>query len=59
MGGADANPPDEFTANFEDTDQTMHPAHYLKVSANDDGSFTLFNSRTGATKSYRPRSNKS
>lgn len=59
MGGADANPPDEFTANFEDTNQTMHPAHYLKVSANDDGSFTLFNSRTGATKSYRPRSNKS
>ena len=52
MGGADGNPPDEFTANFEDTDNTTHAAHYLKVSASDDGSFSVFNSRTNATKTY-------
>ena len=55
MGGADGNPSDEFTANFEDTDNTMHAAHYLKVSAKADGSFTVFNSRTSATKSYAAR----
>jgi hypothetical protein len=33
----------------------MHAAHYLKVSAKDDGSFTMFNSRTGATKTYPVR----
>ena len=54
-GGADGNPPDEFTANFEDTDNTMHAAHYLKVSARDDGSFTVLNSRTGMTKAYGVR----
>ena len=55
MGGVEGNPPDEFSANFEDTDNTMHAAHYLKVSAKDDGSFTMFNSRTGATKTYPVR----
>ena len=55
MGGPDGNPPDEFTANFEDTDNTMHAAHYLKVSARDNGSFTMINSRTGATKAYPAR----
>lgn len=55
MGGTEGNPADEFSANLEDTDQTMHPAHYLMVSAKDDGSFTVFNSRTGATKSYPAR----
>lgn len=55
MGGVEGNPPDEFSANFEDTDNTMHAAHYLKVSAKDDGSFSMFNSRTGATKTYPVR----
>jgi hypothetical protein len=55
MGGVEGNPPDEFSANVEDTDNTMHAAHYLKVSAKDDGSFTMFNSRTGTTKTYRVR----
>jgi beta-lactamase superfamily II metal-dependent hydrolase len=55
MGGVDGNPPDAFTANVEDIDQTMHPAHYFKLAAKDDGSFTMFNSRTGATKSYSAR----
>jgi beta-lactamase superfamily II metal-dependent hydrolase len=55
MGGSDGNPPDDFSANFEDTDNTMHAAHYLKVAAKDDGSFTMFNSRTGVTKTYPVR----
>jgi competence protein ComEC len=55
MGGVDGNPADSFSANLEDTDNTMHPAHYLKVSAADDGSFTVFNSRTNETKRYSAR----
>jgi len=55
MGGADGNPADSFSANLEDTDNTMHLAHYLKVSATDDGSFTVFNSRTDDTKRYAAR----
>ena len=55
MGGADGNPADSFSANLEDTDNTMHPAHYLKVSAGDDGSFAVFNSRTNETKRYPAR----
>src|SRR5882672_9488485 len=38
-----------------DTDNTRHPAHYLKVSASDDGSFAVFNSRTNETKRYPAR----
>jgi competence protein ComEC len=55
MGGVEGNPADSFSANLEDTDNTMHPAHYLKVSAADDGSFTVFNSRTNETKRYVAR----
>ena len=55
MGGVDGNPADSFSANLEDTDNTMHPAHYLKVSAGDDGSFAVFNSRTNETKRYPAR----
>lgn len=54
-GGADGNPPDEFSANLQDTDDTNHPAHYLKLSAKDDGSFSMFNSRTRMTKVYGAR----
>ncbi|HTM33709.1 MAG TPA: hypothetical protein VL263_20495, partial [Vicinamibacterales bacterium] len=31
------------------------PAHYLKVSAREDGSFTVTNSRNGYTKQYAAR----
>jgi beta-lactamase superfamily II metal-dependent hydrolase len=55
MGGVEGNPADAFSANLEDTDNTMHPAHYLKISATDDGSFTAFNSRTNETKRYAAR----
>ena len=55
MGGADGNPSDAFSVNLEDIDNTMHVAHYLRVSAKEDGSFTVFNSRTGDTKNYPAR----
>lgn len=45
------NFPDDRIANLDESD-----AHWIKVSAKDDGSFTVTNGRTGATKSYRPRS---
>jgi hypothetical protein len=51
-GEADGNPPDAFVANLDKVEDTMHAAHYLKMSAQADGSFTVFNSRTGATKTY-------
>ncbi len=54
-GVAGANPADTFSANLEDVDNTAHPAHYLKVSASDDGSFAVFNSRTNETKRYPAR----
>jgi beta-lactamase superfamily II metal-dependent hydrolase len=54
-GGVEGNPADEFSANLEDTDQTSHPAHYLKLSAKDDGSFSVYNSRTNTTKAYAAR----
>lgn len=53
--GAEGNPADGFSANLEDTDNTMHTAHYLKVAASDDGGFTVFNSRTNETKRYAAR----
>ena len=52
-GGVEGNPSDEFTANLQDTDDTNHQAHYLKLTARDDGAFTMYNSRTNQTKSYR------
>jgi beta-lactamase superfamily II metal-dependent hydrolase len=54
-GGADGNPPDDFSANLQDTDETNHAAHYLKLSAKDDGSFVMYNSRTKMTKAYGAR----
>jgi competence protein ComEC len=41
---------DDRIANLDD-----HTAHWIKVSANDDGSFTVTNGRTGARKSYAAR----
>jgi competence protein ComEC len=50
--GRDGNAPEAYSANLDDTDNANHAAHYLKVSASDDGSFTMYNSRTNATKRY-------
>jgi competence protein ComEC len=42
------NYPDDHVANLNET-----TGHWLKVSAGDDGSFSVTNGRTGATKTYR------
>jgi beta-lactamase superfamily II metal-dependent hydrolase len=47
------NYPDDRIANLDES-----AAHWIKVSAKDDGSFTVTNGRTGATKQYGPRSGK-
>jgi competence protein ComEC len=42
------NYPDDQVANLDET-----TAHWLKVSASDDGSFSVTNGRTGTTRTYR------
>ena len=56
-GGADGNPPAEFIANLDEpgTSGGNDAGAYLKLSAMEDGSFTMFNSRTNATRRYSPR----
>lgn len=44
------NAPDPFLANVDDGTATAHAIH---VSASDDGSFTVTNTRAGHTKTYR------
>lgn len=45
------NYPDDRIANLDES-----AAHWIKVSAKEDGSFTVTNGRTGAVKAYGPRS---
>ncbi|MEO8314634.1 MAG: hypothetical protein ABI645_07540 [Pseudomonadota bacterium] len=47
---ADDNAPSERIANLDDAS-----AYWLKVTARDDGSFTVTNGRTGAVKEYGVR----
>ncbi len=47
-GGKDANAPDAFIANIDERDQ----GQFIKVSASEDGSFTVFNQRNKYTKKY-------
>lgn len=47
-GGKEHNPADPFIANLEEQCQGM----YLKVSASEDGSFTVFNPRNKYSKTY-------
>lgn len=47
----ETNSPDQFIANV-DSALTSHPAHYIKLSARTDGSFTMTNSRNGFSKQY-------
>ena len=65
-GGSMHNRPAAFIANLEDgstavtlpageTPVHMGAAHWIKLSASADGSFTISNSRTGLAKSYAPR----
>jgi competence protein ComEC len=48
-GGRDANTADDFIANLDET-----TSHMIKISAREDGSFTVTNSRNGVTRTYTP-----
>ena len=52
QGGKEHNVADEFIANL--TPQNCE-AKWLKLSANEDGSFSITNTRTGETKQYKAR----
>jgi hypothetical protein len=45
------NAPEPFIANLDD----VTTAYWIKLTANEDGSFRIVNGRTGFTKSYPPR----
>ena len=49
-GTKDTNPPDDFIANLEPTDQFKS----IKLSAESNGAFTVANSRNGFSKAYAP-----
>ena len=51
-GGAGHNSPEQFLANLNEVDH----GHYLKMSVQPDGSFTMTNERNGFTKNYPARS---
>jgi competence protein ComEC len=64
-GGTEHNRPEPFIANLEETSAStdgtqstvpthMGAAHWIKVSAHDDGSFIVTNSRNAFSKTYRP-----
>ena len=48
-GGAEGNAPDEFIANLRDSPD----GKWIKVSASQDGSFTVTNGRTGASRTFK------
>jgi competence protein ComEC len=50
-GGKDGNSPDTFIANIDEKCE----GKYLKVTAHEDGSFTVYNSRNKFTKTYAAR----
>ena len=50
QGGREFNVAEQFIANVDDS-----TAHFIKMSASEDGSFTITNGRTGFTKEYKPR----
>lgn len=47
-GGSQHNSPDAYIANISDTDT----GYYLKLTANQDGSFSIYNARNKMTKEY-------
>jgi competence protein ComEC len=55
QGGKDFNPPDDFVANMAE-DHTSTPSYNLKISAAENGSFTVTNERNNFSKEYEPRS---
>ena len=50
QGGRDFNVAEPFIASLDDS-----TAHFIKMSARADGSFTITNARTGFEKEYAPR----
>jgi competence protein ComEC len=52
--GQEGNPPSGLIANLDEHESGVE-GHYLKLSALEDGSFMMFNSRTSATKRYAAR----
>jgi competence protein ComEC len=53
QGGKDLNAPDENIANLVEQHTAADPAHNLKISAQQNGSFTITNERTGNSKEYK------
>jgi len=53
QGGKDFNPPDDFVANMEE-DHTTTPSYGLKISAAENGGFTITNERNNFSKEYKP-----
>ena len=45
------NAPDDFIANVDDDGST---SYWIKLTANEDGSFSVVNGRTGFVKKYSP-----
>jgi hypothetical protein len=45
----------QFIANVVEEPPDHTPAHFIKVSARQDGSFTVTNSRNGFSKEYNAR----
>jgi hypothetical protein len=52
QGGPENNVPEQFIANMSAKDCQ---GHWIKLSAESDGSFTVTNSRNGFTKKYSRR----
>jgi competence protein ComEC len=50
-GGKDTNAPDAFIANVDERDL----GQYLKITASEDGSFTVFNQRNKFSKAYKAK----
>jgi len=48
-GGKEHNPPDDYIANLAEFDE----AHWIKLSARSDGTFSVTNGRNGFTKTYQ------
>ena len=48
-GGKEHNPPDDYIANLAGFDE----AHWIKLSARNDGTFSVTNGRNGFTKTYQ------
>jgi hypothetical protein len=53
-GGPELNTAEQMIANTDEA-AGHTPAHFLKLSAREDGAFTITNSRNGFSKEYKAR----